>query len=85
MSFSVHNAYLHMTNVNTTEDKRITPPPVIMILALHCLWGEEMCIHVCVFACVFFACVCADRRVYVCMHVCVYLRERTKTPSGPNH
>lgn len=32
MSFSVHNAHLHMTNANTVEDKRITPPsPVIVI------------------------------------------------------
>lgn len=36
MSFSAHNAYLHMTNVNTIDDKSITPPPVIVILALCC-------------------------------------------------
>lgn len=41
---------LHMTNVNTTEDKRITPPPsVIVILALYrCVMRESACErHVC--------------------------------------
>lgn len=50
MSFSVHNADLHMTNANTVEDKRITPPsPVIVIRAMK---GERcVCARVCVEAC----------------------------------
>lgn len=46
MSFSVHNADLHMTNVNTVEDKSITPPsPVIVIRAMK---GERcVCARVC--------------------------------------
>lgn len=88
MSFSVHNAYLHMTNVNTMEDKRITPPPVIMILSLYCcVMRKSACMQVCVRVCV---CVhlhvsrfCADERV--CERVRVCLRARTKTPSGLSH
>lgn len=41
---------LHMTNVNTTEDKRITPPPsVVVILALYrCVMRDSACErHVC--------------------------------------
>lgn len=70
VSFSVHNAYLHMTNVNTTEDKRITPPPVIMIQDLYCCVGKKsarMCVHLHVSR------FCADRRVCV---VCVWEKEQ---------
>lgn len=69
VSFSVHNAYLHMTNVNTTEEKRITPPPVIMILDLYCCVvrkSARMCVHLHV------SCFCADRRVCVS---CVFERK----------
>lgn len=71
MLFSVHNAYLHMTNVNTTEDKRITPPPIITILALYrCVLRKCACI--CTHP------VFVHRRVHAAC-----FRERTKTPSGP--
>lgn len=84
MSFSVHNADLHMTNVNTVEDKSITPPsPVIVIRAMK---GER--------------CVCARvwKRVQTLARVtlffffffyflrgrafCVRLKAGTKSPSG---
>lgn len=50
MSFSVHNADLHMTNANTVEDKSITPPsPVIVIRPMK---GERcVCVCLCVEAC----------------------------------
>ena len=52
MSFSVHNTYLHMTNVNTIEDKNITHPPVIMILAFCCCVATEAAgLHACVRVC----------------------------------
>lgn len=77
VSFSVHNTYLHLTNVNTTKDKRITPPPVIMILDLYCcVVRKSACVCVCTFTCVTF--LCRSTRVF---RVCL-LRERTKTPSG---
>lgn len=73
VSFSVHNAYLHMTNVNTTQDKRITPPLVTMILDLFCCVvrkSARMRVH-------------SHASRFLCRRVC--LRERTKTPSGASH
>lgn len=55
MSFSVHNAHLHMTNANTVEDKRITPPsPVIVIRAMKaqcCACGAFVCVEACADSC----------------------------------
>lgn len=75
MSFSVHNAYLHMTNVNTTEDKRITPPPVIMILALYCcVVRKSACMRGCVSICMCHVFVQID--VHVCASACVWEKEQ---------
>lgn len=53
MSFFVHNVHLHMTNVNTTEDKRLTRPPAIMILVLNCCGQGNVWVRSCVcFFCV---------------------------------
>lgn len=82
MTFFVHNAHLHMTNVNTIEDKRITPPTVIMILVLYCcVVRMSACTQVC--ACVYaFVCGTFLCRQNVCEHVCVSLKATTKPPSG---
>lgn len=63
MSFSVNNTHLHLTNVNTVEEKGITPPPVTMILSLQgclrkCVVYVHLHLHVyvcvrCVRMCVF--------------------------------
>lgn len=79
MSFSVHNADLHMTNANTVEDKRITPPsPVIVIRAMK---GERcVCARVRTLARVtffFFFCYFLRGRAF-----CVRLKAGTKSPSG---
>lgn len=69
MSFSVHNADLHMTNVNTTEDKRITPPPCRLDPGFTPLCGEEECMHTCLRVC---AHLHVSRFVYACASVCVF-------------
>lgn len=48
MSFFVHNAYLHMTNVNTTEDKRITHPSCHHDPGFKLLCVGFKCVYVCV-------------------------------------
>lgn len=82
---------LHMTNVNTIEDKRITPPPCHRDPGFIPLCDEGECIRapcvwkrgvLCVVWCgVFFGVFCADERVVE--PVCVS-RGGTKTPSGPS-
>lgn len=78
---------LHMTNVNTIEDKRITPPPRHRDPGFIPLCDEGECMRescvwkrgVRTFACVTFLFLCADERVGE--PVCVS-KGGTKTPSA---
>lgn len=63
-----------MTNVNTIEDKRITPPTVIMILVLYCCVVRMSARrHVCAYA---FVCGTFLCRQNVCEHVVCHWKQQ---------